>query len=372
MKATFQEPPNTIIWFHCASLGEFEQGRPLMEAIKKRQPTKKIVLTFFSPSGYEIRKNYQGVDYVYYLPLDTPQNAQQFLQILQPALAIFVKYEFWYYHLKALHERQIPTYLIAGIFRPTQVFFKWYGRWYLNLLSYFTHLFVQEAASKDLLVAHGISKVSIAGDPRIDRVFSIASNLTPFPIIEQFKNHYPLFVAGSVHLKDVVTLRPFLQENTFWKILIVPHEVDPTSIEQLQQQLPENTVRYSDRQASTNWSDAPIMIVNTIGMLNQLYQYAQVVYIGGGFDKGIHNLLEPAVFNVPLLIGPKYEKFEEAKAMVRTGGTFVIRNQEAIIQTLEQLEKVSSRQRAGQLNKTFLDENRGGTELIYNFLMATP
>ena len=372
IKATFRETPNTVIWFHCASLGEFEQGRPLMEAIKKKQPSKKIVLTFFSPSGYEIRKNYQGVDYVYYLPLDTRQNAQQVLQILQPAFAIFVKYEFWYHYLKTLQERQIPTYLIAGIFRPTQVFFQWYGRWYLNLLSYFTHLFVQEAASKDLLIAHGISKVSIAGDPRIDRVFAIASTLRSFPIIEAFKSQRPLFVAGSTHLKDILVLLPFIQQNTFWKILIVPHEVDAASIEQLQLQLPDNTLCYSDIQEATNLRDVPIMIVNTIGMLNELYQYAQVVYIGGGFDTGIHNLLEPAVFNVPLLIGPTYEKFEEAKAMVQKGGTFVIKDQEAIIQTLEPLENAALRQRAGQLNKTFLDENRGGTELIYNVLMAMP
>jgi len=361
----FKETPNSVIWVHCASLGEFEQGRPLMELIKKNNPSQKIVLTFFSPSGYEIRKNYTGADYIYYLPLDTANNAQQFIQCLQPKFAIFVKYEFWYHHLKTLHEQKIPTYLIAGHFRENQVFFKWYGKWYRQILYFFDHLFVQNEASKQLLLQQGMKAVSIAGDPRIDRVFDIIERVKDFPKIAHFKAQQPLFIAGSTHLKDIKILLPFIKKNKTWKILLVPHEIDPQHIQQIQTLLPKPSLLYSSDAALTELANAPILLVNTMGMLNSLYQYAEVAYVGGGFDTGIHNILEPAIFKLPILIGPKFKKFEEAKTLTQQGGTFIIQNSQDISSSMELLTTSTKQEEYGLLNRAYLEQNKGGTVLLY-------
>ena len=350
-------------------MGEFEQGRPLMELIKEKDPQQKIVLTFFSPSGYQQRKDYQGVDYVYYLPLDTKQNAARFLAILQPKCAIFVKYEFWYHYLATLAQQKIPTYLIAGLFRPNQLFFKWYGTWYLNLLNHFDQLFVQDLASKNLLVHHGIRKVSIAGDPRIDRVYTILETVQAFPKLSQFKNQQALLLAGSTHAKDIALLLPFIRQNTFWKIVLVPHEVDAVSIQQLKKQLP-TALLYTSCHESATLQQAKVLIVDTVGMLNQLYQYADVAYIGGGFDTGIHNTLEPAVFSVPILFGPKYTKFEEARAMVALKSAQVVRTSKHIADVLCLFEKQACRKQLGTTNKQYIEKHRGGSKAIFEALQT--
>ena len=400
---TFKEAPGQVIWVHCASLGEYEQGRPIMERIKVVQADQKIVLTFFSPSGYESRTHFKGADYVYYLPLDTKKNALRFVQLLQPKYALFVKYEFWHHHLSTLSLHHIPTYLIAGHFRSDQFFFKWYGAWHRDVLLNFSHLFVQQNASKALLAKYGITDVSVAGDPRIDRVVDIAQTASRFPIIEQFKNEQPLFIIGSAHQKDLDLLLPFIQSNTIWKILIVPHEVDKKSIQKIQRSLPntylytdaqvdsKNLNRYSANKTVANVSDtskggqhvseptttflgddlktANNLIVNTIGLLSQLYRYADVAYIGGGFDTGIHNILEPAIFSVPILIGPKYQKFEEANALVSLGGVVVVPNQERFFQIERQLTDRTYRQTMGAINKNYLLEHQGGTLTVFNKLV---
>jgi len=325
-------------------------------------------LTFFSPSGYEIRKNYKGVDYIYYLPLDTANNAQRFIELLQPKLVIFVKYEFWYHHLKTLHHQNIPTYLIAGHFRANQVFFKWYGKWYKEMLSFFRHLFVQNETSKQLLLQQGITRVSIAGDPRIDRVFDIVERVKTFPKIEHFKAQQPLLLAGSTHLKDIKILLPFIQQHQTWKILLVPHEIDGKHLEQIQTVLPKAALLYSSEATDKELATATILIVNTIGMLSSLYQYAEIAYIGGGFDTGIHNILEPAIFNLPIIIGPKFQKFEEANALSKQKSTLIVKNSHDFLNSMELLSSASQRQKLGQLNKAYLEKHKGGTLLLYAHL----
>ena len=370
LKSTFKEAPKSVIWFHCASLGEFEQGRPLMEQIKQEQPEQKIVLTFFSPSGYEVRKNYQGADYIWYLPLDTQQNAVDLVNLIQPRMAIFVKYEFWYHFLQTLQLQDITTYLIGGLFRQDQYFFKWYGKRYLSLLKGFSHIFVQNDSSKRLLEKHGVSAVAIAGDPRIDRVVHIAQTVRRFPMVESFKNKQPLLVLGSTHPKDITIWSNFITKNKDWKILIVPHEVEDSAIQQLENSLPVLTHRYTALDKNTSHLPHPILIMDTIGMLNQLYQYAGVVYIGGGFDEGIHNTLEPAVFGVPILIGPKYEKFEEAKRMLQTKGMRRIQKEADVQPIMNELQTATLRKELGAKNKEFILTNRGGTKKIYDFLFG--
>lgn len=368
LKTTFDSSADTVIWFHCASLGEFEQGRPLMEKIKQQHPRQPLLLTFFSPSGYEIRKNYKGVDYVCYLPLDTAANAATFLDIIQPQLAIFVKYEFWYSYLKTLQQRNIPIYLIGAIFRPNQYFFKWYGRPYRTILKGFTHIFVQDQASYHLLQKEGYQQVSVAGDPRIDRVVKIAATAQGFPIIEAFKQDQPLLILGSAHEKDLTIWQAFFKQNTYWKVLIAPHEVHPTAIKRIQQQLPIPSLCYTDITEPSLAINSFSLIINTIGILNQLYQYADVVYIGGGFGTSIHNTLEPAVFGVPILIGPKYQKFEEAKSMKQQGGLKVVEYTTDIQSIMKKWASPSLRKQLGHLNQQFIENNAGGTEKIYNIL----
>jgi len=365
---TYQAAPNSAIWVHCASLGEFEQGRPLMEKIKQEQPQQIIVLTFFSPSGYEIRKNYTGVDYVFYLPLDTATNATTFLEIIQPQLAIFIKYEFWFHFLSTLQKRAIPTYLVGAIFRPNQYFFKWYGSSYLSILQGFTHIFVQDRTSNELLREHGCKQVSIAGDPRIDRVVQIAATAERFPIIQAFKQEKRLLVIGSSHPKDLNLWQPFFKKNTYWKVLIVPHEVHPKAIQKVQQQLPYPSLCYTDVDKEQKDLDVPFLIIDTIGMLNQLYQYADVVYIGGGFGNGIHNTLEPAIFGVPILVGPNYEKFEEAKRMQSLGGLQVIHTPTNIDEYMRKLVSDTFRRKRGKSNRKYIESHAGGTEKIYLLL----
>lgn len=307
------------IWFHCASLGEFEQGRPVMEAIRKQYPQYKIVLTFFSPSGYEVRKDYEGADYVFYLPMDSPRNARQFLDAVQPSLAVFVKYEFWYDYMSALQQRNIPAILISAAFRKDQVFFKGYGGLFRKLLGCFRYLLVQDEGSKALLDTIGLTdNVIVAGDTRYDRVAAIAATAKELPDIAAFRQQSRVLVGGSTWPEDEQVLKAFLPEMPAgWKMILAPHEIDAVHIRQVKELFGETAILFSEWKIAPR-PDAQVLIIDNIGMLSALYRYGDVAFIGGGFNKGgIHNILEPAVFGLPVVFGPVYRKFVEAVNMVQ-------------------------------------------------------
>ena len=313
----FEEEQEQPIWVHSASLGEFEQGRPLIEKLKKEYPEKRIVLTFFSPSGYEIRKNYDLADYVYYLPIDTPKNAREFLSLVKPKLAVFIKYEFWFHYLSEMHKRQIPHFIISAIFRPNQHFFKKTAGWQQAHLRNINHFFVQNEESKKLLNGIGIDQVSLSGDTRFDRVTAIKSQLVSNDLVKAFKNDKPLFLAGSSWPKDEQAVRELSTQYPDLKILIAPHLIDEGHIQEVLKLFPK-AIRYTKAQHK-NLMNHQVMVIDTMGMLSSLYQYADYALIGGGFGAGIHNTLEAASFGMPIFIGPHYQKFQEAKDLLSLG-----------------------------------------------------
>lgn len=329
------DPSSKIIWFHCSSLGEFEQGRPLIEAFKQKMPEVKILLTFFSPSGYEVRKNYSGADYVFYLPLDTKSNAKQFLAMVKPNMAIFIKYEFWFHFLNQLKKNKIPTYLVSANFRPDQVFFKTYGGWYRKFLKNFTYFFVQNTKSKELLQSIGLTNVLVTGDTRFDRVDRIAAESKEIPLIRDFAGDKRVLVAGSTWPKDEDIILPLTRTFPDVKFVVVPHEVEESHVESIIQKSPVQAVRFTRASASEIFN-AQVMIVDTIGLLASIYRYGHIAYIGGGFGVGIHNTLEAAAYGIPVIFGPNYEKFQEAKDLVAQKAGFSIRS----IQELEDLLKI--------------------------------
>ncbi len=310
-----------LIWFHCASLGEFEQGRPVMELIREKYPEYEILLTFFSPSGYEIRKNWPVADYVVYLPADTPGNAEKFIDITRPSKVFFVKYEFWYNYLTEIHRRKIPLYLISGIFRAQQSFFRKYGGFFRNLLRKFTHIYVQDENSSDLLNRIGIENSSVAGDTRFDRVNKIASSAVSLPVVESFCNGEQVVVAGSTWHRDEEILAEYIKRYPGnYKWVIAPHEISSSEIERLESWLKVRSVRYSGTQDLI--SDARVLIIDNIGILSSVYRYASVAVIGGGFGKGIHNILEAACWGLPVLFGPNHKRFREANQMLEKKAAF--------------------------------------------------
>ncbi len=315
------DPKAGYIWFHAASLGEFEQGRPLMEHVRKDFPEYKILLTFFSPSGYEVRKNYEGADIVCYLPLDTRKNARRFLDMVQPKMAFFIKYEFWYNYLHELCLRNVPVYSVSSIFRPNQVFFKWYGRQYAKVLGCFTHFFVQNEESKRLLKGKGITCVDVVGDTRFDRVLKIKEEAKPLPVVEKFIASSPhVFVAGSSWLPDEQIFIPYFESRPDWKLIIAPHVISEEHIEQITQLLKgKRVVRYTQA-SEMNVGDADVLVIDCFGLLSSIYRYGQVAYVGGGFGAGIHNTLEAAVWGVPVFFGPNNQKFKEAQELKACGG----------------------------------------------------
>lgn len=367
-----QLPKSTaIVWMHCASLGEFEQGRPVLERIKKDHPTLKIVLTFYSPSGYEQRKHYSGADWVGYLPADGKKRAQQWINILQPQLAIFVKYEFWINHLSSLFNANIPTFLIAASFRPDQLFFKSYGAFFRKTLARFQHIFTQSASDLKLLESINMSTASVAGDPRVDRVLSIASTPKDFTKINTFKQNEHLLIAGSSWKPDETILLNNQQLWTKdWKLILVPHEIDETHIQQIISQINIDYVRYSTIDTTTDLAAARILIVDTIGMLSHLYRYGDLAYIGGGFGVSIHNTLEPAAFNLPVIIGPKYKKFPEAVTLVERKGFFVINNKNDFASQFSLLNHETHRNNASEIVETYMKENKGATTTIVKNLLG--
>ena len=354
-------------WFHFASLGEFEQGRPLLEHVRKHQPETKIVVTFFSPSGYEIRKNTPLADAVYYLPLDTAANARAFIEVINPSVAVFTKYEYWYHYFNQLHKKQVPLYVISGIFRPGQVFFKWYGGLHRRMLGFVTYFFVQDTASKELLQAVGVSNVEVSGDTRFDRVWANAQHPTELPLIDQFKNDHKLFIAGSTWPEDEALVAALVKDYADWKFIFAPHEIGEEKIAKLIDLLPLNSViRYSriaDNQLSLN--NYQTLIIDNIGMLSSLYQYADVAFIGGGFGVGIHNTLEAAAFGLPVMFGPKYDKFKEAKDLINIKGGYSINDEPELKATVAYItEDIQRYNTVCQVVRDYVKENTGATKTI--------
>ncbi|WP_234735017.1 3-deoxy-D-manno-octulosonic acid transferase [Tellurirhabdus bombi] len=356
-----------VAWFHAASLGEFEQGRPVIEAFRERYPGYKILLTFFSPSGYEVRKNYAGADYIFYLPLDMPQNAKQFVGLVKPRIAFFVKYEFWLNYLQELHQRRVPTISFSAIFRPGQVFFKLYGGGYRKLLTYFDHILVQNQQSLDLLKGIGLTNLTLAGDTRFDRVAQIVANKKEIPVAQLFKGNQPLVVIGSAWQADLDVLIPFL--NRFdqpLKVIIAPHEIHTDEIERWRGQLRGTSIRYSETQTSgfesASLASSTVLIIDNIGMLSSLYQYGDYAYVGGAFGKGLHNILEAATFGMPLFFGPSYQKFQEAIDLVQEGGAFPVADTAELEATFRRLyQDQAAHQKATEISRQYVLRNIGAT-----------
>ena len=357
------------IWMHCASLGEFEQGRPLLEALRKSRPNYKIILSFFSPSGYEVRKDYEGADVVVYLPIDTASNGRKFIELAHPEIAIFVKYEFWPNILSVLRKKSIKTILVSGIFREDQLFFKPYGGWMKKSLRSFSHFFVQNESSQTLIENIGITNVSISGDTRFDRVASILEQNNTLDFLEDFVKDQTVLVAGSTWPTDELHLVNFINKNSHKNLrcIIAPHNINPKEILKLQKALNCTTSMYSEGALK---KDAKVFIADTVGILTKIYSYADIAYIGGGFDKeGVHNVLEPAVFGIPLVIGPIYEKFEEAKELVQLKGCLVAHSDTDLSNHLSKLiEKETYRYQLGEITKTYIKNHLGATKTILDYI----
>lgn len=317
------DPSARYLWFHAASLGEFEQGRPLIEAIRKQYPDYKILQTFFSPSGYEVRKDYKGADVVCYLPLDTPGNVKKFIDLAHPYMAFFIKYEFWKNYLEELHRRQIPVYSVSSIFRPGQIFFRWYGGCYKDALKSFTHLFVQNEESVHLLKTIGISNTTIVGDTRFDRVLEICNQAKNLPLVEQFKGNALTLVAGSSWAPDEDIFIPYFNSHPEMKLIIAPHVISESHLKEIMAKLKRPVVRYTEA-TEENVKQADCLIIDCFGLLSSIYRYGEVSCIGGGFGVSIHNTLEAAVYGIPVVFGPNNKKFLEAQGLKKCKGGFEI------------------------------------------------
>lgn len=364
------EPDAQYIWFHAASLGEFEQGRPLMEQIRREHPQYKILLTFFSPSGYEVRKNYAGADIICYLPIDTIGNARKFLRTVRPVMAFFIKYEFWYNYLHVLKHRQIPTYSVSSIFRKDQVFFKWYGRHYGKVLNCFTRFFVQNEESRRLLATIGIHDVDVVGDTRFDRVLQIKEAAKQLPIVESFVQgtadgkRAKVFVAGSSWLPDEEIFIPFFNKHKDWKLIIAPHVIGEDHLKQIDQLLDRKTVRYTQATEATA-SEADCLLIDCFGLLSSVYHYGDISYVGGGFGVGIHNVLEAAVWDMPVIFGPNNERFREAQGLKKAQGGFDIASAEDFERIMLRLmTDASYLHDCGQHAGQFVEDMTGATPKI--------
>ena len=359
-----------MVWMHCASLGEFEQGRPILEWIRSNYPNHCILLSFFSPSGYEIRKNYAGADYVCYLPMDNAKNARKFVDIAKPSLVIWVRYEFWYHYLNTLAGKNIPVLLIAGRFRKSQPFFKGYGRLHRHMLSCFQHLFLQDTASAELLQKIAIHKTTVAGDTRYDRVSAIAGKFEPIPEIEVFIGQSPVIVCGSTWPEDEEELDHFANTHPDIRFIIAPHEIDEEHLRDMEK-LFQHTIRFSAwKQAQENGIKANVLIIDNIGMLSRLYKYAKLAYVGGGFgDDGLHNILEAAVYGVPVIHGPVYDRFPEANDLIEAGGGFAVSTALELEDRFNLLLKdTDALEKASREAAAFVASRRGASEIIQTYL----
>jgi 3-deoxy-D-manno-octulosonic-acid transferase len=354
-----------VIWFHSASLGEFEQGRPVIESFKEKYPNSKILLTFFSPSGYEVRKNYEGADYIFYLPPDFAGNAKRFMDIVNPKMAFFIKYEFWHHYLKELKRRNVPTYIFSTIFRPDQLFFKGYGGFHRRMLSAFTHLFVQNQESVDLLKGIGLSNVTLTGDTRFDRVYTIASRSKTLPKVEGFAQGKEVLIAGSTWPKDEENIIKYLNETkNSYKYIIAAHEVDEDHINNITSKIQKSWVRYT-KATKEEIDAAEVLVIDCIGVLSSLYRYGTVSYIGGGFGRGIHNTLEAATFGLPVIFGPNYHKFQEAKDLIEIGASKYYENYSELKNLLDIFyENSEKRNYSGLQSRNYVDRMRGASDKI--------
>lgn len=367
-----------LIWVHAASLGEFEQGRPVMEGLRRQYPGSRLILTFFSPSGYEVRKDYEGADYVCYLPLDTPGNARRFLEIARPELAIFIKYEFWYHFMKALHRKRVPAILISGIFRKDQAFFKWYGGLFRRLLKQLSHIFVQNEGSRQLLQEIGVEHVTVTGDTRFDRVWALAQEAVELPLVKQFIGNKRTVVAGSTWANDEKALAAWWAGHyePDRRLIIAPHEVNEQHINDLVELFP-GALRYSELNGAKvehkgyeGEHPGMVLIIDNVGMLSSLYRYACVTYVGGGFDAGgIHNILEPATYGKPVVFGPVYDKYAEAVELLESGGAFTVPHDPGLAQQMEQLlQNDELCTQTGHVASRYVADNKGATEKILSYI----
>lgn len=370
------DPDGQYIWFHAASLGEFEQGRPLIEMIRKRYPEYKILLTFFSPSGYEVRKDYKGADIITYLPIDTVTNAQKFLRAVRPVMAFFIKYEFWYNYLHILRHRGVPVYSVSSIFRPDQVFFKWYGREYGHVLKCFSRFFVQNEESKTLLASIGIKDVLVVGDTRFDRVLQIKEAGKHLPIVESFtgfdfksinskQSRRRVFVAGSSWLPDEQIFLKYFGEHDDWKLIIAPHVIDEGHLAEIRKLITsKRVVRYTTTNEEEA-KDADVLIIDCFGLLSSIYFYCDVAYVGGGFGVGIHNVLEAAVWQCPVIFGPNNKHFAEAQGLMKSGGGFEITGYDSFCAIMNRLSADSDYlKECGDKASAFVRDKSGATERV--------
>lgn len=362
-------PGEPLLWFHVSSLGEFEQARPVIEGVRKDFPGYRILLTFFSPSGYELKKDYPMVDYVYYLPLDTPRNASRFLDIVHPDKVFFVKYEFWFNFLTELKKRGIPTYIFSALFRPSQFFFRPWGKWFRKALKAYTHIFVQNQSSAGILKKFGFENVSISGDTRLDRVAQIARAASRLPKLEQFCAGNKVIVAGSTWLEDEVLFVNYVNECTHKvKFVVAPHEVNEHSLERIISALKRPYILYSADSAPEQLKSAEVLIVDGYGYLVSVYRYAKVAYIGGGFTTGIHSILEPAVYGMPVVFGPDYHKFHEAEEMIQLGAAHSISNYDELNNLFESyLNDPVRLENEGHFASQYVESNRGASEKIVRY-----
>lgn len=366
-----------VVWFHAASLGEFEQGRPLMERLRTECPEYKILLTFFSPSGYEVRKDYEGADLVCYLPFDTPGNALSFLRLAHPEIAIFIKYEFWLNYLVTCRRKGIKTYSVSSIFRPDQYFFKWhfFGKFpALRSIRQFSHLFVQNETSRKLLEEHGIKKVTVVGDTRLDRVIAIKDAAAPLPLVEQFAGDAPCFIAGSSWGPDEEIYIPYFAQHKDWKLIIAPHVISETHLKDIEKLLEDNgfkSIRYTNLEKGevmpATETEGQALIINCFGKLSSIYRYGKVALVGGGFGVGIHNVPEAAVYGIPVLFGPNNEKFREAQALKACGGSFEYQDDASFAALMDNfINNPEALQKAGEAAGGYINANAGAADKCFN------
>ena len=357
---------DTYVWFHAASLGEFEQGRPLMERLRREHPEKKILLTFFSPSGYEVRKNYDGADLVCYLPFDTPLNARRFVKLARPEAAFFIKYEFWRNYIEVLYKRGIPCYSVSSIFRENQIFFRPYGRGYARCLSRMTHLFVQNETSRRLLESIGVTNVDVVGDTRFDRVLDIRNAAKPLPLAERFAGCWKVLVAGSSWPQDEEIIIPYFNKHPNLKLVLAPHVVSEEHLQAIERQLARPALRYS-KATPKAVAEADCLIIDCYGLLSSIYRYASMAYVGGGFGVGIHNVPEAAVYGIPVIIGPNNKKVREAQALLRCGGCKEIAGVADFEQITDAwLSDKEALATAGKAAGSYIADNAGAADRIFS------
>lgn len=360
-----RDKDSCYLWFHAASLGEFEQGRPLIERIRKQYPQYKILLTFFSPSGYEVRKNYEGADIICYLPFDTPRNVRRFLDLARPSMAFFIKYEFWQNYMKGLQRRGVPTYSISSIFRPNQVFFRWFGGRYYKVLTRITHFFVQNEESVRLLATRGVTNVTVVGDTRFDRVLEIFQAAKQLPLVERFKGDcHKVLVAGSSWQADEELIIDYFNRHPEMKLIIAPHVVNDNHLDWIENRLNRPSIRYT-KALDADLSRVDCLIIDCYGLLSSIYRYGEISYVGGGFGAGIHNVLEAAVYGIPVLFGPNNQRFREARALLTEGGGFEIHDATDFAATMDRLFSddaflAQSGERAGR----YVKDNAGAADAV--------